>query len=173
MGFVAHAQSGSHIKFMGIPMGISIGSFQAKLAAKGVKYSPTSKHLHDAVRVYEGKFAGYDAELYVYYDSKTKLVYRAKAVIERSKKDLIDNLFIEFVSMLIEKYGSDNVYVNTDEDETEYSMRIETDNGRIDLYETHEDPDYYFYTSDYYLLHIDYFDDVSQSKNLKSRMEDL
>lgn len=34
-----------------------------------------------------GTFSGEEAKLYVYYNAKTKIVYRAKAVIERNSDD--------------------------------------------------------------------------------------
>lgn len=165
--FCANAQG--HMKFMGIPMGISISSFQTKLAAKGIKYDPVSRQLKDAVKVYKGKFAGYDASIYVYYDSKTKLVYRGKACIERSTEELADMLILEIASMLSKKYGIDHMYYS--EDEEAYS--VFSDEGQIDLYKSKEDADYFIHIEDYYTIHIDYYDDAAQDQNIKSRMDDL
>ncbi len=165
--FCANAQG--HMKFMGIPMGISISSFQTKLAAKGVKYDPVSRDMKDAIRVYKGKFAGYDAGIFVYYDSKTKIVYRGKACIERSTEELADMLMTEIVSMLSQKYGIDHMYYS----ENNESYSVFSDEGRIDLYKSKEDADYFIHIEDYYTIHIDYYDDAAQDQNMKSRMDDL
>lgn len=163
----AKAQSNGHMKFMGIPMGISISSFQTKLATKGVKYDPMSKQMKDAVRMYNGKFAGYDATIFVYYDSKNQLVYRAKACIERQTKDIAKGTMTDIASMLLQKYGLDKIYYEDDE----YAVYI--DEGNIDLYVIENDADYVIHIKDYYTIHIDYYDNASQDQNRKSRMDDL
>ena len=165
----ASAQSNGHMKFMGIPMGVSISSFQTKLAAKGVKYDPLSRQLKDAVRLYHGKFAGYDAIIFVYYDTKTKIVYRAKACIERSTKELLNILTNEVSLMLYKKYGFDKI--NFIEEDDVYC--VNSDEGYINLYKSKEKADYYEHYDDYYMLHIDYFDIVAQNQDMKSRMDDL
>lgn len=169
----ANGQSKGHMSFMGIPMGISISSFQTKLAAKGVKYDPMFRHLEDAVRLYNGKFAGYQAAIFVYYDIKSHLVYRAKVCVERGDKSLADNVFFELLEMLVKKYGYDNVYKNSSEDDTDYSISVEIDEGRIDMYEVQNNADYFEHYDDYYIVHIDYFDAAAQVQNIKNRMEDL
>lgn len=43
----AHSQEQPHMKFMGIPLTGTITQFQAKLAAKGVAYDPTTSRRLD------------------------------------------------------------------------------------------------------------------------------
>lgn len=79
---VAVCAQAQHMKFMGIPLDGTIDSFQAKLAAKGIKpdkqYNATTPV---GSRFFEGIFCGYQAEFYAYYNAKTKNVYRCKACI--------------------------------------------------------------------------------------------
>ena len=81
--FVASAQQ--HMKFMGIPLDGTITTFTTKLQAKGVKISPNNSKSGAGCRWFVGSFFGQSAEIYVYYNPTTKIVYRAKAVIERDK----------------------------------------------------------------------------------------
>ena len=184
----AFAQS-EHIKFMGIPMGISISSFQSKLEAKGVKYDKASKQLPSGSRMFQGTFAGHKAQIFVYYDPSTKLVYRTKACVEREDKPALDQVFFDFISMFAEKFGEENVATpmqSQDQDKRQshlkgYSSRnidlhysgVFTENGRIDIYEVVSDPDYIIHINDVYTLHIDYFDDAAESINHQSILEDL
>ena len=72
-----------HLKFMGIPLTGTITTFQTKLAAKGISYDKVaSSQTESGVRCFKGVFSGEKANIYVYYNEKTKVVYRAKAVIE-------------------------------------------------------------------------------------------
>ena len=184
----AFAQS-EHIKFMGIPMGISISSFQSKLEAKGVKYDKAFEQLPSGSIMFQGTFAGHKAQIFVYYDPSTKLVYRTKACVEREDKPALDQVFFDFISMFAEKFGEENVATpmqSQDQDKRQshlkgYSSRnidlyysgVFTENGRIDIYEVVSDPDYIIHINDVYTLHIDYFDDAAESINHQSILEDL
>lgn len=185
----AVAQTEQHMNFMGIPMGISISNFQSKLEAKGVKYDKTSKQLPSGSRMFQGTFAGHKAQIFVYYDPSTKLVYRTKACVEREDKPALDQVFFDFISMYAEKFGEENVATprqSQDQDKRQshlkgYSSRnidlyysgVYTENGRIDIYEVVSAPDYIIHINDVYTLHIDYFDDDAEDINHQSRLEDL
>ena len=70
-----------HLKFMCIPLNGTITQFQQKLTAKGVKHNKqTSQMIPAGVRAFNGTFAGEKADIYVYYNLSSKVVYRAKAV---------------------------------------------------------------------------------------------
>ncbi len=158
---------------MGIPMGISITSFQNKLATKGVRYDKSSKSMSAGTRIFKGTFAGHDAEFYVYYDPTSKNVYRAKAVIERSEYSMIDQVFDEFHSMLEEKYYEDVVSPKTVDDDGYPVSIVFTKLGRIDLFVKKMDADYLFHTRDYFILFIDYHDSKAKNENKANRLEDL
>ena len=78
-----------HLKFMGIPLDGSITAFQNKLQAKGIKYDAEgSRLLKVGCRCFKGTFSGEEADFYVYYNERTKIVYRAKAVIKCLSKKM-------------------------------------------------------------------------------------
>ena len=165
LGVMAQTQ---HMKFMGIPLNGTISAFHQKLVAKGckpnVEYNKTSPV---GGRTFIGTFFGEKANIYVYYNAKTKVVYRAKALILRSSEDMIIQKYDEVKSALEEKYP--NAYMSKDEHYGYESMHFYTDQGRIDLYVSKYDG----YSENPYSLHIDYIDDVNFKKNENSKMNDL
>ena len=174
---------------MGIPMGITITNFQSKLVDKGVKYDNTSKQLPSGNRLFSGSFAGHKANIFVYYDPSTKLVYRVKACVEREDKPALDQVFFDYISMFIEKFGEESVATprtSQDNDKRQshlkgyltrgielYYSGVFTEAGRIDIYEVVNDPDYIIHLNDVYTLHIDYFDEVAEDINHQNRLDDL
>lgn len=86
----AFAQSANgHLKYMGIPITGTITQFQNKLAAKGIKYNqPMSARLDAGTRGFNGTFAGNKVTIFVYYDIRSKIVYRVKSVIE-DRRDVL------------------------------------------------------------------------------------
>ena len=102
LGVMAQTQ---HMKFMGIPLDGTISAFHQKLVAKGCKHDvEVSNALGAGSRVFIGTFFGEKADIHVYYNAKTKVVYRAKACIERSSEDDIFRKYNEVKSALEEKY---------------------------------------------------------------------
>lgn len=86
-----------HLPFMGIPLNGTIDNFQAKLSAKGVYVDhAANKTMGIGCRVFKGMFSGKKANIYVYYNDRTKIVYRAKAVIQSSEMDLRNNNYNYF-----------------------------------------------------------------------------
>ena len=169
----AMAQTKQHMKFMGIPMGISITNFQNKLVAKGVKYDNGSKNLSSGTRMFNGTFAGHDASIFIYYDITSKNVYRAKAVLERNDLSMIYQLFDEYYSMLEEKYYDELISPKVKDDDGFNTCTVFTKLGRIDMFIKQMDADYYFHIHNYYVLHIDYYDRVAQSETKSNRLDDL
>lgn len=165
LGVMAQTQ---HMKFMGIPLNGTISAFHQKLVAKGckpnVEYNKTSPV---GCRVFIGTFFGEKAEVYVYYNAKTKVVYRAKACILRSSEDDIIREYNEVKSALEEKYP--DAYMVKDEYNGYESMHFCTAQGEIDLYVSKYDG----YSENPYSLHIDYIDEVNDKKNENSKMNDL
>lgn len=160
LGVMAQTQ---HMKFMGIPLNGSISAFHQKLVAKGckpdVEYNKTSPV---GRRAFDGIFFGEKAEIYVYYNTETKVVYRAKACIDRDSEDMIIRIYNEVKSALEEKYP--DAYMSEVEHNGYDSVGFYTDQGWIDLYVT-KDVVY----ADKYYLHIDYYDVVNFKKNEKSK----
>lgn len=83
------ATAQEHIKFMGIPMGGTITAFQNKLQAKGLKVSVESARMPAGQRGYKGTFSGEQAEILIWFNPRTKIVYRGKAMINRYGKEFI------------------------------------------------------------------------------------
>ncbi len=164
LGVMAQTQ---HMKFMGIPLNGTISAFHQKLVAKGckpdVEYNKTAPV---GSRHFIGTFFGEKALIIVYYNAKTKVVYRAKACIDRSSEDDIIRKYNEVKSALEEKYP--NAYMSKGEYEGNEGMHFYTDQGWIDLYVS-KDVVY----ADKYYLHIDYYDEVNDKKNENSKMNDL
>ena len=169
-------QADDHLKFMGIPLDGTITQFQAKLAKKGVAHDVAgSKILPPGCRGFNGTFSGKKANIYVYYDTTSKVVYRAKAVIDYSDKSLCSSDYDYFVSMLSEKYydaeknegkqdGYDAIiFLVPNPPDALYKYY-----GRIDVYRSASDsyPVYYF-------LHVDYTDTLNSVKHENRNMEDL
>lgn len=164
-----------HLKFMGIPLNGTIATFQEKLKAKGINYDRAgSAQLQAGIRCFKGVFSGEKATIYVYYNEKTKIVYRAKAVIEYSKKDIGVQRFEKFKSMLKEKYLT--AYAKDSEQDgypsmcmLVYDSELDKSLGIISLYMT--DMGYSF--MDEVFLHIDYEDNVNTSSDMDKNMDDL
>lgn len=165
LGVMAQTQ---HMKFMGIPLNGTISAFHQKLVAKGCKHDvEVSNAVGAGSRIFTGTFFGEKADIHIYYNAKTKVVYRAKACIERSSEDDIFRKYNEVKSALEEKYP--NAYISKGEYEGNESVHFYTDLGNIDLYVTKYDNVYLTQ----YFLHIDYYDDVNYKKNENSKMNDL
>jgi len=163
-----------HMKFMGITMNCSIGEFQNQLSRKGVKYdAKASRKMPDACRCFKGTFSGEKADIFVYYNAKTKVVYRAKAVIPCPTKDLGQQMFDTFRDMLKTKY-SDQVATDTDFEGNPAMSILVTDSkieytmGFVNLYISSP----YSFMDEVY-LHVDYKDSLNEQYNENRNMDDL
>ena len=164
-----------HLKFMGIPLNGSITAFQTKLQAKGIKYDAEgSRQLKVGCRCFKGSFSGEKADFYVYYNERTKVVYRAKAVITCLSKEKGEEKFDTFRSMLKSKYSDG--YSNDSEQDGHPSLsilvpdsKLENDLGYVGMYITN--PPYSFMDEVY--LHIDYEDISNKKVNQANNMDDL
>ncbi len=168
------AQGQEHLKFMGIPLDGTITQFQAKLQAKGVNYDTQgSKVLSVGTRAFRGTFSGKKAFIYVYYNEKTKVVYRAKAVVHSTDEDIADNSYYYFVGMLKQKYDTADIETGTKDNHEALTLLVPNENentyykylGRIDVYRTRDYPNYD--------IHIDYYDTLNTVNNDNRNMDDL
>ena len=172
LSLTIQAQKTSHLKFMGIELNGTISEFQSKLLAKGLKVSLESKNRPNGQRVYEGTFSGEEATICVWYDTRTKIVYRTKVLISREREDLIKQLKSSFEDKLDIKYGTDTKKVEKKKDNylhEFYDCYYMLENGEVDLYIGSTG-----YTSfGTFFLHIDYLDMVNYIMNKKNEMDDL
>lgn len=155
-----------HMKFMGIPLDGTISTFTTKLKAKGVKISPNNSQSSAGCRWFVGSFFGQSAKIYVYYNPTTKIVYRAKAVIEGDKFERLKDIYDEISASIDSKYLGRH---KEDTYEGRISVRYDIDlessanfyEGAIDLF--FSDNGLTYYTT--YYLHIDYYDEVNRRKH--------
>lgn len=166
--------SQTHMKFMGIPLNGTINAFQQKLAAKGVQ---PNKALNEILpvgqRAFKGTFCGYKSQIYVYYNAKTKTVYRAKACMTFNDREIIQNKSNEFRSLLNEKYSYACLPMGEQDGFDSYCWLLSHDSedviGEIDLYVSKSNLTY----PTEYTLHIDYTDAINNDANNASKSEDL
>lgn len=166
---MANAQE-EHMKFAGIPLNGTIDRFQSKLIAKGYKSnSYLNKRLPKGTRAFDGTFAGEKADVAVYYNETSKIVYGAKAyfdnLTEEKAKDKLEN----FKLLLKQKYydgefseGEHNNYP---------SFEITTYLGAVYGYlNKNADLEGYPY---HFSVHLEYYDTKNARKYQNSLMDDL
>lgn len=162
----------THLKFMGFELNGSISDFHSKLINKGLTLSPQNNQYPTGMRCYNGVFSGHEAQILVWYNSRSKQVYRAKAIIKRYGKDLIEQLQQSMVDKMDTKYGTEFKYSSKVKDDyqqefTQYSYL--TKEGNIDLFIVSTG---YSSQNDFY-LHLDYNDKINSSINKNDEMDDL
>lgn len=168
------SMSAQHLKFMGIPLNGTITTFTTKLKAKGFKISPHNKDLV-ACRGFVGTFYNKEADVYVYYDDKSKGVYRAKAVIDNDDESRITSLMSELEVSLKKKYDTFS-YPGTQDNHDSYRIPIFNDKadkllGYIDLYISVYKA--FEWSDPSYSLHIDYIDYLNEESAQQSKEADL
>lgn len=174
LSLVLQAQT-EHMKFMGIPLNGTISAFQVKLQAKGIKYDAVgSRQLQTGCRCFKGSFSGEKADFYVYYNEKTKVVYRAKAVITCINKEHCDRVYDSFRDMLKTKYADGIPREGEQDGHPTISIivpdsKLEKTLGYVEMYIGN--PQYSFMDELY--LHIDYRDIANQRVNQSKNMDDL
>ena len=173
----AFSQSVSHMKFMGIPINGTITQFQAKLTAKGCTYDKrTSSYISSGTRAFKGNMVGNKATIFVYYNTKTKIVYRVKAVINRLTDDIANQKLQQIKGLLSIKYD----VVNTQSDDYGEAVTFMPDAdgtdtetyGRIDLYLS-KDAEDWINQPYYYNIHIDYYDTYNSLRNDMQQLDEL
>lgn len=173
------AQTNTHIKFMGIPLTGTITQFQAKLVAKGCTYNKAiSSSLSNGTRAFKGTFVGNEVDIYVYYDTKTKIVYRTKAVVSGVSEEMAEQKYSRIKDLLSQKYGSDtgDMYVGIQGGKESVSFISANDegeiNGSIDLFIS-QDEETWVRAPFNYNLHIDYNDKINTSKHDNQQLEEI
>ena len=170
--FVSFAQT-EHLKFMGIPLDGTIVDFNAKLLAKGLKYDAFFNNtLPTGGLAYNGIFAGKDAQIFVYYNTNTKVVYRAKATITCLNEDMAKNLEEEIWALIKVKYPNGEEHQDEHEGYPAHCTLLSNSNntylGSISLYMSK-----YNKLEDKVTLHVDYEDGPNGIINKIDNMDDL
>ena len=162
----------THLKFMGIELDGSITDFQSKLLGKGATISKMNNQYPTGIRAYDGIFSGENATILVWYNPRSKQVYRAKAIISREGKDLIEQLKASFENKLDLKYGTDKKTTKSFKDERLHEFEQHSyfvGNGAIDLFIVSTS----YISESTFFLHIDYQDLINYAKNTADEMDDL
>lgn len=164
-----------HLTFMGIPINGSIAQFQSKLQAKGIRYNAAmSKRLQAGCRTYDGMFSGESATIYVYYDTKTKKVYRAKAVITYNNRERGENELRNYKEKLVSKYVNGVPKDGQQEGYPSFYLLLPNSKGNclgsISLYITNTG---YLSIDNTVYLHIDYEDGPNSVERDRNNLDDL
>ena len=177
-----------HLKFMGVPINGTIAQFQSKLVAKGCTYDKVaSSTIEKGCRAFNGVLVGNKVEIYVYYNTQTNIVYRAKAVVSGISEEIADQSYSKIKKLLSQKYDymsegtkddKECCYFfsvkNPDEDIdfNNISNLSEVASGEIDLFITKDDEEWRRSPFNFN-LHIDYTDAINKEKNDNSMLDEL
>lgn len=136
-----------HLKFSNIPIDGTISEFQSKLAAKGIKQNRTkSNESPVGQRVFNGRFQGYNSEITVFYNRKSKQVYKVEAIIESKTKNVIQNILDKSRQKIEQKYIYKTAHEVNDGTDLHYKYIIYSTKESVESTGTiHVKPSYTFY----------------------------
>lgn len=99
--------SAQHLRFMGIPIDESVNTFQTKLTQKGLRVSNRSKYSPIGVRIFEGYFTNKKVEIVVFYNVRTKKVYKCRVVFDNVFETMseVQSEFDHYKDLLSQKYN--------------------------------------------------------------------
>ncbi|MBR4269953.1 MAG: hypothetical protein IKQ47_09285 [Prevotella sp.] len=180
MGFLtASSANAQHLEFMGIPLNSTIANFQSKLLKKGCRIMKNNSRYPVGIRGFNGVFAGDKADIFVYYNPKTQIVYQARVAIDcDGDKEEANNLFNRYKDLLYKKYGEVSLTSDMldEQKEFEYSFMVfqppiqEGSKLLGGIIVSIKDLQTYPWN---YKVVIDYTDIDNFSKNEKSEIDDL
>ena len=114
-----------HMSFMGIPINGTITQFQTKLQGKGCALDRiTNSQLGVGCRAFTGKFVDNKVNIFVYYDEKTKIVYRVKAVLSGTSEEIAVQQYEKIKGLLLTKYGSTFSNYGTQSDKEAFGVLV-------------------------------------------------
>ena len=163
-----------HVKFMGIPLNGTIQQFHQKLVGKGCGHDvKTSNMLGNGARAFKGTFAGNKADIVIFYDESTKIVYRAKAIISCYGESARDSKFNDMKDLLDTKYGPLFSFKDTHEGYDSYVWSIFSEAsdqliGTVGIFVTENELGFHEYS-----LHVDYYDFDNNKKHDQKRLDDI
>ena len=110
---VSFSLNAKHLEFMGTPITGTITSFQTKLQSKGCSIAKGNNQLPSGIRGFKGVFAGKDCDIYVWYNHRTKQVYKVRAISDcGSALDVAHNTPHYYKNLLNQKY--EGISLNSD-----------------------------------------------------------
>ena len=175
----AISANAQHLEFMGIPLNGTIANFQSRLLKKGCRIMKNNSRYPVGIRGFNGVFAGDKADIFVYYNPKTQIVYQARVAIDcDGDKEEANNLFNRYKDLLYKKYGEVSLTSDMldEQKEFEYSFMVlqppiqEGSKLLGGIIVSIKDLQTYPWN---YKVVIDYTDIDNFSKNEKSEIDDL
>lgn len=170
-----------HVEFQGIPIDLTISQFSSKLRDKNFIANTSKSATNEPIKYFDGYFFGKKCELLVFYNPKSKIVYRTKVIIDCSSKRAADDLIEDLKNGYNRKYGEWS-YENFNVDgypgwrrtfvDKNFSSYNEEIIGYLVIGEVQMWISYFSYT-DEYLVHIDYYDAVNVGKYYNDIENDL
>lgn len=165
------AQTG-HLKFMGIPLDGTIERFHQKMLVKGCRVNREDEFrglLAPGSRAYTGTFIGKRANIIVFYNESTKVVYGAKAYFDKLTETASDEEYNRVKTLLQTKYPDVETEEET-EDDLKY-LTLMPVNGTIMVYQKKSRN--YADASNPYSLHIEYTDETNDKTPKSNALDDL
>lgn len=170
-----------HVEFMGIPLDETISTFTSHLQKKRFSVNRESSSMEIGTRLFDGSFYGEKCMLFVYYNPKTKIVYRTKVCVSFSSKHNADMYIEDLRNGLDIKYGAgyydefeangfpgyrktlvDKAQTSVCEDHIGYLVI-----GEIQIFMS------YYPQYDDYTVYVDYYDTTNYSKSQNDKINDL
>lgn len=176
LGISTDVSAQQHLKFMGIPMNMSIDAFQKRLAAKGIyKDKSVSSVLPYGSRMFNGLFAGYRCSIMVYYN-QSKTVYRSAVIYRNEDEELSDGFYQNIKELLQTKYSEEEQKTTTNDGYEAFNVDVTDDTGEysigsIQLYKTvhtfewDDDPTY--------IIFVDYIDSANSADYNQDLLDDM
>ena len=106
------------MKFMGIPIDGKIEAFNSKVISKGFKPDASHNAKKVAPYWYEGSFAGYRCDMYVYFSNHSRIVYDVSVCIDDYGNVLNKLKLSDFVEAFKLKYENKYFYEYEEDDYT-------------------------------------------------------
>lgn len=174
-----------HLRFMGIPITGTIAQFQTKLISKGFKLDRNeSAKLPNGYRIFTGVLAGNTVEICTFYNAKTKIVYRVKAIHKWNTEDEANDIYNRLKKLYSQKYeyyheGTTDGFNSTVFFDIDNTKKITEDtdlynvcNGHIGLF-IQENNLLAVFKRYYYEVHVDYNDTRNTESNENSIIDEL
>lgn len=154
------ASAQEHMKFLGKSLNMNLSQFTAQMQKLGYERDIEASKSFDDCRVFDGEYGDYLADLYVYYDSTTKLVYRAKAVIPFGTEETAASVTDDFITEILESGEYDGKYDDDPDERGNPNLRlfvrssVDRDEfiGIVDVFMTCDEDE------DEYDVHVDFID---------------
>lgn len=110
---------------MNIPMDGTISNFQNKLTAKGITLNRSkSQETPKGQRIFNGIFQGRNAEIKVFYNRKTNIVYKIEVQIDSKNQDVIQKILDQSNSQIEQSYIYESAHDVEDGTELHYQYYI-------------------------------------------------